>query len=137
MGPGKTKVVVATKEGWEFGAAMLESLAELPKALAYGTAVFPFLREIVVVAVLWLLMLGAGQSHARRLVAAGLLINGLILFRLGGSDYRRPLPWIQLAGALDFALGLAVLSGWRRRAAGDAVNSDDRGSQITGSAGAM
>lgn len=81
MGPGGAKAMVATSQGNQvnWGAAVRNSAT----GLSYGIAVFPFVREMIILVTLFVLML---RSWSRpRWAAAGLLlmIQGLLFMRLG------------------------------------------------------
>lgn len=122
MGPGKRKAVEATEHGL---AIDWKALVELPRSLAYGVAVFPALRQWIVVGVLWLLTITPGSHPVRNGVALALFLGGLHLLRAGGADYERAILWMQACGAGVFALGLVVL--WvrsRRRPIDPATNLD-------------
>lgn len=106
MSPGKSKAVVGTDGGFE---VRLAALAELPRAMAYGIAVFPFLRELMITLVLWYLLLRPGLGIVRILVLAGLLLGGLLALRAGGGDYRHPVLWLQWLGIVGW---LGVLVAW-------------------------
>ncbi len=105
MGPGKTKTVEVTDKGLKFDA---RGLLQIPEILGYGIAVFPLPRELVLVAVFWLLLLGrAGVSQT--LIALGFLVGGLLLVRYG-ADYRRPRHLFELAGLVVFSVGVLFLA---------------------------
>jgi len=102
MGPGRIKTVEVTEEGVRFQWA---GLFELPRATAYGVAVFPPERELILVAAAWLLLLG-GAGYARSATSLLLLVGGLFMIRYGGSDYWDPLLWTQVSAELA---GLAAM----------------------------
>lgn len=107
MGPGERTAIVATEKGVKFRAV---AFGELIRGLAFGTAVFPLSREMVVVLAVWLLIL---ERHARRWTAAVCLagmIGGLVLVQHGGSDYWDQNHWMVRGG---FALiASAMLWQW-------------------------
>jgi len=70
MGPGKRKALVATDDGLQI---RWSALAELPKGLAYGTAVFPLGREIIIVVVLWFLLIPPRGQNVRIVVGLAFL----------------------------------------------------------------
>lgn len=104
MSPGKKPVFVATDDGividWS-------ALTQLPRAAAYGVAVFPLSRELVILAVAWLLLLPIQGRAARNLVGLALLVGGLILLRVGSSNYGHPSSWTQIAGLVLLMSGTA------------------------------
>ncbi len=106
MSPGRSKAIVGTDAGIEVRFA---ALAELPRAMAYGIAVFPILRELMILLVLWYLLIRPGQSAARVVVLAGLLLGGMMALRAGGGDYRHPVLWLQWLGIAGW---LGALIAW-------------------------
>ncbi len=109
MGPGKNKVVVATKEGLRVQWA---ALAEIPRATAYGVGVFPLGRELIIIAALWLLLLQRGGRVAPAVVGLAAFVGGLLLVRVGSAAYLHPTVWMQWLGMTVFVGGLATLLWW-------------------------
>ncbi|NOT00513.1 MAG: transglutaminase domain-containing protein [Phycisphaerales bacterium] len=75
-----------------------QALTNIPKAFAYGIAVFPLIRELIVVAVIWILTL---RRRIRwRVIGLALLVfvDGLLILRLAGSN-----PWNPNAAGQWFA----------------------------------
>ena len=97
MGPGKKKAIVATEEGL---IVQSNALAEIPGAVAYGVAVFPPGRELILVGVFWLLLLRRGGGVLCGIVALVGLVGGLLLLRAGGATYLEPMVWVQVSGAV-------------------------------------
>jgi uncharacterized membrane protein len=95
MGPGKRKAIVSKDDGFEVRFA---ALAELPRAFAYGMAVFPLVRELIIAVVLWYLLIRPGHGAAKVVVVAGLLLGGLFALRAGGAAYGHPVLWLQWLG---------------------------------------
>ena len=113
MSPGKKPFIVATDDGPQLH---LDALVQLPKALAYGIAVFPARREMIVLTMMWLLLLRPGGGATRGAVGLVLLVTGLFVIRGGSSDYWNPTPWMQWAGLVGLgAGGLVVMVGARAR----------------------
>ena len=112
MGPGKTKAVVATDKGVRFNAS---ALRELPKAAAYGIAVFPLGRELIVVAVVWLLMLRQYGGVLCGLAGGAMLLVGLGFIRAGSKEYLQPTLWMQWVAVVSWIAGLAILLLWASR----------------------
>ncbi len=110
MGPGKIKTVEVTDRGLKF---QWGGLIQLPRTSAYGVAVFPPERELILVAAAWVLLLG-GAGYARSAASLLLLVGGLFLVRYGGHDYLKPLPWAELAG-LASLIAAVVLMFFRTR----------------------
>lgn len=106
MGPGKTKTIEVTEKGFKVD---YRGILRLPRILGYGIAVFPFERELILLGVLWLLLLGrAGVGRA--MICLGLLVAGLILLRYGAANYRGPLPLFESAGALLLVAGTLLMA---------------------------
>lgn len=115
MGPGKKKAIVATDRGLRF---QLSGLKELPKAFAHGTAVFPLVREAIILGMLWLLLLRPKGDIVLSLVGLACFTGALICLRNGGRDYYHPILWMQRVGMLAIVAGFFVLLvGARRHAA--------------------
>ena len=115
MGPGRRKAVIATDQGLQ---VQWSALAELPRASIYGIAVFPLIREMIVLLVGWWLMLRADGGVVRSLFALVLLCIGLFLLRRGGGEYLKPVAWLQIAGALCVTIAVVLLLLRNRRAVG-------------------
>ena len=105
MGPGRRNAVVFTDRGLQFHVLVL---AGLPEATVYGIAVFPLIRELIVLFVAWWLLLRTNAGAARSFLALVLLCMGLLALRRGGAQYLNPILWMQIAGAL--AMVTAVIS---------------------------
>lgn len=106
MAPGKKQAIEATDRGWSVHA---EALGQMPKALAFGLAVFPLGRELIVVLVAWLLLLRRGAGAVRTFGVLALLFAGLLLLRTGSQNYYEPTPWLQWSGVAALGAGVAVL----------------------------
>lgn len=114
MSPGSRKALVATESGWQLGPG---ALAAWLSAAGLGIAVFPWPRELIVVAVLWWLMLGRRTTVFRAGLCLALLLFSVWLLRIGGRDAWEPQILMQAAGGLCALGGLAVLRfGSHRRA---------------------
>ena len=109
MGPGRNKVVVATKKGLR---VQWDALSEIPRAMAYGVGVFPLGRELVIIAALWLLLLQRDGRVAPAVVGLAALVGGLVLVRVGSDVYLHPTAWKQWLGVTVFVGGLATLLWW-------------------------
>lgn len=111
MGPGKTKTVEVTEKGVKVD---YRGLLELPRIMGYGIAVFPLGRELILVFVLWLLLLGS-SGKVRSIVCLLLLIGGLILLRYGASSYRGPVPILEPLGAVTIIAAFLMMMIHRTR----------------------
>ncbi|MGB2987380.1 MAG: transglutaminase domain-containing protein [Phycisphaerae bacterium] len=109
MGPGKKKAVVATERGLRVNT---DALGELPKALVHGVAVFPLLRELIILSVMWLLLLRRNGGAICSLVALALFLGGLFVLRVGGKGYYHPAFWMQWVGFGSLATGFVLLFVW-------------------------
>lgn len=112
MGPGKRKAVVATERGLSI---QRDALAQVPRALAYGVAVFPWERELIILIVAWLLLLRPRGGVLCGGLAFALFVVGLLLLRAGGSSYQHGELSVQLAGMVSLAAGVGCLMIWARR----------------------
>jgi hypothetical protein len=112
MGPGGRKAMVATSEGTRLslGAAVWN----LPMSLSYGIAVFPFVREMVILLAAFVLMLRRWSDA--RWAGAGLvlLVQGLLFLRLGflapEAVSREASAWPTWVGLVHVALGFGSLA---------------------------
>ncbi|MFQ5495452.1 MAG: hypothetical protein ACE5EX_08730 [Phycisphaerae bacterium] len=91
MSPGKSKAIEVTDRGVRLAPGFLR---EIPESVAYGTAVFPLGRELIVLVIAWWLLLRTGGS--RRVAVASLvcLVAGLLVLRAGGQDYWAQVRWL-------------------------------------------
>ncbi len=107
MGPPKDrrKSVEGTKDGLRIH---WNTIANLPRAMAYGVAVFPWEREVVLILAVWLMTLGRGWGVCRAVIVLGLLAGGLWCLRLGGSRPYDPNVWLQWVAVLHFLVAVAV-----------------------------
>lgn len=121
MGPGKKKAVIATERGLRF---QLSALTELPRASAYGVAVFPLFRELIIVGVLWLLLLRRSGGTLASAIGLVCFVVGLALLRAGGRDYTDPTLWMQWLGLACIIGGFVALLLW----AGRNARKTERGS---------
>jgi len=112
MGPGRRTAVVATDRGLQI---QWSALVELPRGSMYGLAVFPLIRELIVVIVGWWLMLRGDRGIIRSLAALALLCGGLLILREGGRDYFHPIRWMQILGAVTIAAATLLLLFRNRR----------------------
>jgi hypothetical protein len=111
MGPGRKKAVVATEKGLSFD---WRALTEMPRALAFGVAVFPWPRQIIILMVAGWLLLGHSQRASTRVAALAGLMGGFFLLRVGGAEYSKPVLWMQLLGSLTMLCCVVVLCSTRR-----------------------
>lgn len=120
MSPGAgAHTMVATPEGTR-ARLDVSLLANVGRGLAYGIAVFPLVREMILVATLALLAWNPRSGAGRLVVGAGLLGGALACWRWSGASASgwANQPWLLVAGAL-LALGglLWLWCGGRRHSA--------------------
>jgi hypothetical protein len=123
MSPRRHKAVVATEHGVrvDYAAALRETLP----AIAYGISVFPAVRELIILAVLWYVMLRRRVSRTWALMGLVLLLDGWMLLRLGGrSSAESKVPALCFAAA-NVVAGLVLLRIRRRGEAGVAATPSD------------
>ena len=115
MGPGAGEKTLA---GGESGTRVKWSMAtveNLMRGLTFGIAIFPLIRELLIVATLCAVTLQPRSSGARRAAGCVLLVGALALLRAAGpatdAMAQRPmLVWIGGAAALGGWLFLALKS---------------------------
>jgi len=111
MSPRKRRSVVATKKGLEVHWRTLTQT--LPRALGQGISAFPLGRELIVLAVLWLVLLRPGVSWPLRLLCLAVLLEGLLFMQASGG---RAL-WAQWWGVLHLGGAVVIMLVYGRRAA--------------------
>ncbi len=112
MSPGKNRAVVATKDGPKYS---LRGLLELPKATACGVAVFPLLRELIVLGVLWLMLWDERRTKLRQVLAMLVFAGGLVALRPASRDYREPIIWLQLLATTGMFAAVISQLWWHQR----------------------
>ena len=132
MSPMRTasgrSVVSADEDGSHFDLlAIIDPRALLidwPVSLAYGIHVFPLWRELVLVAGLWLCLLGVEPRRRREVAGGGGLVLALVLLRLAGG-WERAIPAAALAWVGVIVVGVVLCWAWRspRRRAETAASS--------------
>ncbi len=127
MSPGKRTGAVATDKGFRIDwAAVLDTV---PSATGLGIALFPVGREIIVLAVVWLVLLTPQVRWGVRLLCLLIMVDGLLILRAGGASWRDPSVWLQWTGLVQIIGTGAVLAVIGRRAArlssGGAAAPDD------------
>lgn len=115
MGPGQETAVVATADGLK---VHWSGVWQLPKALAYGVAVFPFWRELIILAAAWLLLRNPRCGRVMLAVSLAAVVTGLLLLREGSAEYLKPVPRLQWAGFIALLGGLVAVAVPMRRNGG-------------------
>jgi hypothetical protein len=108
MSPGKHTAVRATSQGVkvDWGWRLVSSTLA---ATGYGLAVFPLARQLIVLAVLWLMLLGPGTGWRLAAVSAMLLLNGFLLLRVGGANWQNPQRGLQVFGLVQMAAAIVLV----------------------------
>jgi len=118
MRPGRTKTLVSTKRGNRTSIA--RTLNNVPVALSYGTAVFPFWRELIILVTAFVLVLHRGMKGRTIVIGGVLLFQGLLFMRLGymapSAVSRQVSSWPTWVGGVHMAVGFAVLWWFSNRA---------------------
>lgn len=114
MSPGRMKkFAVATDEGVRYN---WDALGNIPRSFAYGVAVFPLFRELIVVAVLWLLGFRPGMRWGLTVVCFVLMLDGLFIVRYACSDpWKDPQLLGQWFGMANILAGTVLLYAYNRR----------------------
>lgn len=106
MAPRETKVIVSTEKGNQINWA---AWGEIPRALGYGVAVFPFVREAIILLVAWIVLLPRGTTLGGALLGLEHFVAGWIILRIAGEDHLNPRVTAQLAGIALIAIGIILL----------------------------
>lgn len=118
MGPQQTKAVEVTPEGLQFS---WRGILELPRTLAFGIAVFPLMRELILVAAIWLLWLRSGIDARTSAICGILLVGSLLMLRRGGHPLQY--GWIT-AGVVLLGVAVKIAASARKRSANSSVATD-------------
>ena len=95
MSPGKMpKFVSSSPEGRKIN---WRALTNIPRSAAYGVSVFPLIRELIVLAAIWLVSFRPGVGWKAAVLSLLLMLDGLLLLRWSSAD-----PW------RDFEIGVCV-----------------------------
>jgi len=85
MGPQGAKAVEVTPGGVQIN---WRGIVEIPRTLAFGVAMFPLIRELILTATIWLLILPRGVSPWRASIIGSLMFAALLALRWGGWPTR-------------------------------------------------
>ncbi len=119
MSPGQgAKTLVGEETGTRISLTT-DFAANLGRGLAFGVAVFPMGRELIILAVLCVVTLQPRSSVSRRMVGCLLLGGALVLLRLAGTSATAlaaepALAWGGLSAAAAGWLVLAIRGGGSR-----------------------
>ncbi len=107
MGPGPMGKAIETKGGkvrihWD-------ALANIPRSLAYGLAVFPVSRELMVLGVYVVLAMRRRMSRWSILAGVVFLLDGLFLLRIAGANAWQADVTGQMIGLANLLIGVLVL----------------------------
>lgn len=119
MSPGEGAKTIVGQPGGTQASFSYETVANLGRGLAFGIAVFPLGRELIILATLCLVSLQPRSAVWRRFAGCGLLLAALVLFRQAGASagvlaVRPGLVWV---GLLVMAAGWLVLAVHGKRSA--------------------
>ncbi|MCP4594577.1 MAG: hypothetical protein GY842_27925 [bacterium] len=108
MGPRAHPALAATEHGLrvDWGWRLV---ADYVDALGYGVAVFPLMREMILLATVWLMLLGRERNWPAAFCGALLMIGGLLVMRVGGHPLLGPVRWLQVIGGLQLIAGMGSL----------------------------
>ncbi len=113
MGLGGRTAVISTPQGNRVDLGTV--WANLPTSLSYGISVFPFWREVIILATAYLLLLHRRMSGRIAALSGLVLFQGLLFMRCGGVSPQGVAhfdsSWPALVGMLHLLAGFAVL-GW-------------------------
>ncbi len=84
MGPGRRKTIVATPQGQKVDYASAAS--NLLVGWSYGVQVFPLVRELILWATAFVLLLRKGRPWRKSALGGLLLLQGLLFMRTGHMD---------------------------------------------------
>ena len=123
MGPGRAKTLISTPEGNRL--ALRTAWTNVPASLAYGLAVFPLWRELVILGGAFLLVRHPRTPPRIQVLAALILLAGLLFMRCGGADPRGAAGfsawWPVWVGLLHWAAGFGTLAVCSHRARREAA----------------
>ncbi|MCG3131241.1 MAG: hypothetical protein FLDDKLPJ_02019 [Phycisphaerae bacterium] len=105
MSPGPVQAITAVEGGLT---VQPSALAQLPRALSYGVHVFYLHRELIIVAVAWLLLIAPAHGWIRRIVVLMLLVAGLGVIRQAGENWMSSNLTGQITGAALIVAGVIV-----------------------------
>lgn len=118
MGPGGETTMASGEAGNEIAWGTL--LSNIPTSLSFGVAVFPFMREIIILVTAYLLLIHRRMSRTAAVVGFVLLVQGLLFMRLGffapAAVTRDVSSWPAWVGLMHILAGFAVLIRASRRA---------------------
>jgi len=118
MGPGGETTMASGEAGNEIAWGTL--LSNIPTSLSFGMAVFPFVRELIILVTAYLLLIHRRMSRAAAAIGFVLLLQGLLFMRLGffapAAVTREVSSWPAWVGLMHILAGFAVLMRASRRA---------------------
>ncbi len=130
MGPGGRKSAVSTPRGTRVN---WRTVGNVPRSLAFGVAVFPLSRELIVLVTLIALLLHPKMSRCWLGAGVALLLGGWVFLRLAvtvSPDFRGHVErdWASWVGLVLVLVGMGCLTwasrrGRRKAGAGDSLGS--------------
>jgi hypothetical protein len=106
MSPTGPKVFEPTETGSRFN---WKSLLDLPASIAFGLAVYPLGRELVMLVAIWLCGLKPVTRRWSWWLSLVALVQGLLFMRLAAWDAYAIIHWGVWLGWLNLAVGLTLL----------------------------
>lgn len=120
MGPGEgAKALKSTPEGSTM--AWWSAIGRLPSAIGFGISVFPWTRQTILLATLFLLLYHRRAEKKSTIIGVALLVQGWLFLRCHGEvwlehDAYELKSWPQLVGIIHVFAALAWLLGASYRA---------------------
>ena len=91
-------------------------------SMGFGVAVFPLVRETIILLAAWVLILPARIRWSTALAGLGLIVAGLFVVRNAGADPLAPCRWGISLGLIPVLAGLVIVAVFRYRK----LNNTDR-----------
>lgn len=121
-GTGDKSLAALTNDGAETGGTRVRwswgLFTNAARGLAFGVAVFPLERELILLAAVCLLTVHPGTTRMRGILGCLLLAAALAMLRLGGAVDGRPSSWLIVVVAVGGGLAGWLLLAIRRRSHG-------------------
>lgn len=125
MGPGRKKTLVSTAGGNKVDLGTVWS--NVPVSLSYGVSVFPLVRELIILATVFVLVLHRRMSWRAVALGGVLLLQGLLFMRCGVLSPRSlsagVSSWPAVIGIVHVAAGIVILCAASHRARRVAVRN--------------
>ncbi len=103
MGPGQVSMIETTPTGVKVNTQWLWTM---PRIMAVNVALFPLVRELIIAAVVWILILHPTMHRRRMLIVGVFVFAAVFLLRSGGNLNRGESMGLVWFGLVALALGL-------------------------------